>query len=63
MQLDVEISELQAAARAQALKDSAMEAKACALMKQYGFFLPKPAKEFFRELAEFLNWQQLKKAI
>lgn len=41
-------------------RDSALEAKACALMKQYGFFLPGPAKEFFRELADHLNWQHLK---
>jgi hypothetical protein len=41
-------------------KDSALEAKACALMKQYGFFLPGPAKAFFRELADHLNWEHLK---
>jgi len=41
-------------------RDSALEAKACALLRQYGFFLPGPAKEFFRELADHLNWQNLK---
>ena len=41
-------------------KDSALEAKACALMRQYGLLLPRPAKDFFRELAEYLNWTNLK---
>ena len=41
-------------------KDSELEAKACALMRQYGFFLPGPAKTFFRELADYLNWNNLK---
>ena len=41
-------------------KDSALEAKACALMRQYGLFLPGPAKAFFRELADYLNWHNLK---
>ncbi|MGZ4837655.1 MAG: hypothetical protein ACXVZR_03835 [Terriglobales bacterium] len=41
-------------------RDSALEAKACALMRQYGFFLPAQAKEFFRELADHLNWHNLK---
>lgn len=41
-------------------RDSALEAKACALVRQYGLFLPGPAKEFFRELAEQLNWNTLK---
>lgn len=41
-------------------RDEALEAKACALMRQYGLFLPRPAKDFFRELADHLNWQHLK---
>ena len=60
MQLDVELSDLRTAASARAATDSALEAKACALMKQYGFFLPGPAKTFFRELADHLNWNTLK---
>jgi hypothetical protein len=44
-------------------KGSELEAKACALMKKYGFFLPRPAKEFFRELADFLQWNELKKEL
>lgn len=60
MVIDVETSALKAAAHAHAAKDSAMEAKACALLRQYGFFLPGPAKEFFRELANHLNWTTLK---
>ncbi len=37
-----------------------LEREAYALFKQYGFLLPKPAKEFFRKLADFLNWNHLK---
>lgn len=37
-----------------------LERQACALMKQYGLYLPRPAKEFFRELADYLNWNTLK---
>lgn len=60
MQIDVEIEALRKAALARAQTDSALEAKACALMRQYGLFLPAPAKAFFRELADHLNWQHLK---
>jgi hypothetical protein len=60
MLIEVETSALQQAALARAKQDSALEAKACALMKQYGFFLPSPAKDFFRELANHLNWNHLK---
>lgn len=42
---------------------AALEMKAVALIRQYGFFLPKPAKAFFGELADFLNWQDLKKEL
>lgn len=38
-----------------------LEREAIALMKQYGFFLPKAAKDFFRKLAAFLNWSELTK--
>lgn len=37
-----------------------LERRACALIKQYGLLLPGPAKQFFRELADHLNWQNLK---
>jgi len=60
MQYDVELADLRAAARARADTDAAMEAKACALLRQYGLFLPGPAKTFFRELALHLNWNNLK---
>lgn len=40
-----------------------LELRAVSMIKQYGFFLPKPAKDFFRELADFLNWQKLKKEL
>lgn len=60
MMLDVNIETLRATAKDHAAKDSALEAKACALMKQYGLFLPGPAKSFFRELADHLNWHNLK---
>ncbi|WP_377704925.1 hypothetical protein [Pseudoduganella sp. UC29_71] len=37
-----------------------LERQAVALVKQYGLFLPAPAKEFFRKLADHLNWNDLK---
>jgi hypothetical protein len=40
-----------------------LEGEAVALVKKYGFFLPAPAKEFFRKLAVYLNWQQLTKEL
>jgi len=40
--------------------DSALEAKACALVRQYTFLLPRQVKDFMRELADHLNWQHLK---
>ncbi|MEH6434233.1 hypothetical protein [Massilia sp. DD77] len=44
-------------------KNTELERRACALVKQYGFFLRGPVKEFFHELADYLNWQQLKKEL
>lgn len=40
-----------------------LEREAVALVKQYRFFLPQAAKDFFRRLADFLNWQDLKKEL
>jgi NAD-dependent SIR2 family protein deacetylase len=40
-----------------------LQRKAVALIKQCGYFLPKPAKAFFGELADFLNWQDFKKEL
>lgn len=60
MQIDVDLEELNAAVRARATKEAALEARACAFIRQYGFFLPGPAKELFRELADHFNWQKLK---
>jgi hypothetical protein len=45
------------------VKDLEMEARAVAFARQYGFFLPGPAKAFFRELAAYLAWENLGKAI
>lgn len=45
------------------VKDLEMEARAVAFARQYGFFLPGPAKQFFRELADYLQWENLRKAI
>ena len=39
----------------------ALEREAVALYQQYGFFLPYPAKAFFRKLAIHLQWQDLMK--
>ncbi len=44
-------------------KNEELEREAVALIKQYGFFLPKPAKEFFKRLAIHLKWNQLEKAL
>lgn len=38
-----------------------LEREAVALYQQYGFFLPGPAKTFFRKLAIHLQWQDLMK--
>lgn len=41
-------------------QDSALEAKACALVRQYSFVLPRQVKDFMKELADHLNWNHLK---
>jgi len=40
-----------------------LEREAVALVKQYGWALPKAAKEFFNRLAEHLGWENLAKEI
>jgi hypothetical protein len=40
-----------------------LEGEAVSMVKKYGFFLPAPAKDFFRKLAIYLNWQQLTKEL
>lgn len=42
-------------------QDRRIECEAVALYRQYGFFLPGPAKAFFRKLAIHLQWQDLMK--
>jgi hypothetical protein len=44
-------------------ESKSLEREAVALVRQYGFFLPAAAKTFFRRLADFLNWQELKKGL
>lgn len=44
-------------------KNTELQGRAVALVNQYGFFLPRPVKEFFHELAAFLNWHDLTKAL
>lgn len=39
---------------------SDLEREAVALLRQYGLFLPAPAKAFFRKLADRLKWDNLK---
>lgn len=41
-------------------KSEELEREAVALVNQYRWALPKPAKEFFKRLAEHLGWQNLK---
>lgn len=40
-----------------------LEREAIALIKQYGLFLPAPAKAFFRKLAAHLQWTNLERAL
>lgn len=40
-----------------------LERQAVALIKQYGLFLPKPVKAFFKRLAVHLKWEILEKAL
>lgn len=40
-----------------------LEREAVALVTKYGLFLPAPAKEFFRKLAEHLNWTTLREKL
>jgi hypothetical protein len=40
-----------------------LERQAVALVKQYGWALPPPAKAFFRRLADYLNWKTLQGAM
>ena len=58
--VEVELSELSAVARGHMEREITLEAKACSLMAIYGRWLPGPAKDFFRELADHLNWNNLK---
>lgn len=41
-------------------ESESLEREAVALVKQYGWALPKPAKEFFKRLADHLGWNNLK---
>lgn len=41
-------------------KNAELERRAVALVKQYGLFMPAPVKAFLREMAEHLNWNDLK---
>ncbi len=40
-----------------------LEREACALVRQYGFFLPLPVRGFFIKLAKFLEWSNLEKVL
>lgn len=44
-------------------QSQALEMEACALVKQYGFFMPSPVKKFLAKMADFLNWQHLQKEL
>jgi hypothetical protein len=45
------------------LSSEELERQAVGLVRQYRWALPAPAKEFFRRLADFLSWEQLKKEL
>lgn len=55
-----EVLRQERAARGEPSQSQELEREACALIKQYGLFLPAPAKTFFRKLADFLQWHELK---
>ena len=40
--------------------ESELEREAIALVRQYGVFLPSPAKAFLRKLAAHLGWTEFK---
>jgi hypothetical protein len=40
-----------------------LQAEAIALVRQYGWILPQPVRAFLTKLADFLNWQDLKKEL
>ena len=40
-----------------------LEREAMALIRQYGLFLPKPAKAFFKRLAVNLKWKKLEEML
>lgn len=42
-------------------ESKALQREAVAMYRQYGYFLPGPAKEFFRKLAIHLHWHDLEK--
>ena len=41
-------------------KNAQLERQAVALVAQYGLFMPAPVKAFLREMADYLNWNNLK---
>lgn len=49
--------------RAMYARSLELEGQAVSMVKQYGFFLPAPAKDLFRKLALFLNWHNLTKEL
>ncbi|SFV12835.1 hypothetical protein [Pseudoduganella namucuonensis] len=42
------------------METTELEREAIALVRQYGLYLPGPAKDFLRKLAANLNWETLK---
>lgn len=42
-------------------ESKSLQREAVAMYRQYGYFLPGPAKEFFRKLAIHLHWHDLEK--
>lgn len=44
-------------------ESEALEREAVALVNQYKWVLPAPAKEFFKKLARHLKWEKLEKAL
>lgn len=44
-------------------RSNELQAEAVALVKRYRLFLPQPVKAFLAKVADFLNWDNLKKEL
>lgn len=45
------------------MQSEELQRQACALVRQYGFILPSAVRAFMFNLADFLQWDDLKKML